>query len=82
MYPEHENLLPAYFDDPSKSVDRSSNSASKDKWVSKPLFGREGYGVFISQNFSNFNEFVKKSEENLKDEGKSIYQQFHKLPEV
>jgi glutathionylspermidine synthase len=23
------------------------------KWVSKPLFGREGLGVFMSTNFSN-----------------------------
>jgi len=58
--------------------------------VSKPLFGREGIGVFLSDNFTSFDEFVKVTEDNFgshdneKDHkyGKSIYQLFYKLPEA
>jgi len=34
------------------------------EWVSKPLFGREGMGVWFSKNFTSYEEFVKKSKEN------------------
>lgn len=49
MYPNHPNLLPAYFENPKElfgsSFDRAFDGAH---WVSKPLFGREGMGVFYS----------------------------------
>lgn len=37
MYPGHENLLPAYFDDPHDLTD----------WVAKPLHGREGDNIRV-----------------------------------
>jgi glutathionylspermidine synthase len=37
LYPGHELLLPAYFDDP----------CDLDRWVRKPLFGREGANVTV-----------------------------------
>lgn len=78
MYPNHPNLLPAFFDDPKTEL----GSVPKDvHWVSKPLFGREGIGVFLSNNFSSYEEFVKTTESNFGFDnktneklGKSIYQ--------
>lgn len=59
----------------------------KNPWVSKPLFGREGIGVFLSNNFTSYEEFVKTTESNFgfnkttnEKLGKSIYQQYMKLP--
>lgn len=50
MYPNHPNLLPAFYDDPRDSTEKklSKDEFSKDKWISKPLFGREGIGVLRS----------------------------------
>jgi len=57
-----------------------NNLGVKDKsWVSKPIFGREGMGVFFSSNFTNYNDFVKTTETNFgsgksgNKMGKSIY---------
>ena len=45
--------LEPFIDDPDdrKAVDDEIN---KHKWVSKPLFGREGIGILHSKNYSNF----------------------------
>lgn len=54
MYPNHPNLLPAYYDDPEPQFS-NFNSEFRDKnWVSKPLFGREGLGVFFSKNYTSY----------------------------
>ena len=58
-FPNHPNLLPAFFDDPRRQIDFTGTySARKDEvermeWVSKPLFGREGIGILKSNNFSS-----------------------------
>ena len=78
MFPGHPNLLPAYYDDPLSYdiIEVPSNA----KWVSKPLFGREGLGVFMSNNFSSHQNFVDTTENNFGVDkntneklGKSIY---------
>jgi len=51
LYPGHPNLLPSYFDDP-KEVEKV-DLPDKVSWVSKPVFGREGLGVFMSSNFTS-----------------------------
>ena len=55
MYPNHPNLLPAYYDDPKSELGAVPVNT---KWVSKPLFGREGLGVFLSNNFTSYDAFV------------------------
>ena len=56
MYPGHDNLLPAYYNDPRLELGQNQFNAQygKTKWVSKPIFGREGMGVFFSSNFSTY----------------------------
>lgn len=85
MYPNHPNLLPAYFDDPQSEL--GADFDTNMKWVSKPLFGREGLGVMLSKNFSNYAEFVRTTESNFGFDkstgeklGKSIYQEYAELP--
>ena len=58
-YPNHKYLLPAYFEDPRSEFEPGVyDQAFKEKhWVSKPLFGREGLGVFYSQNYTNSSTF-------------------------
>ena len=63
MYPNHKNLLPAYYDDP--KTEAGADFAKTKKWVSKPIFGREGMGVFFSSNFSSYEEFVHRTENNF-----------------
>ena len=93
LYPNHPNLLPAYYDDPRKVLDNTGykNEVTKknNKWISKPLFGREGLGLFTSDNYTNFDAFMRASEGNFgKDKktgitlGQSVYQLYKKLPEV
>lgn len=81
LFPGHPNLLPAYYDDPqiADKVDLPTGS----QWVSKPLFGREGLGVFLSNNFTSYEKFVDTTESNFGFDkvtneklGKSIYQQY------
>lgn len=43
MFPNHPNLLPAYYDKP-----YDTETDPDRKWVSKPLYGREGIGVLRS----------------------------------
>jgi glutathionylspermidine synthase len=45
MFPGHPNLLPAYQDSPKIYFHDKYKEVSID-WVSKPLFGREGNGIF------------------------------------
>lgn len=65
MYPGHPNLLPAYYDDPSDIVSSNREFIRKTKWVSKPLYGREGQGILHSKNFDSFDQFVAKSKSNF-----------------
>lgn len=85
MYPEHKNLLPAFYDQP----DSRRYDLNKYKWVSKPLYGREGIGVLMSKNYSSVSDFIYASENNYGEDGStgenlghSIYQVYHKLPEA
>lgn len=59
MFPNHKNLLPAYFIDPKVQLDRNNHAEGSDTWfntddlqiedwISKPKFGREGHGVLFS----------------------------------
>ena len=88
MYPNHPNLLPAYYDNPKEQLgDQVFGQAGFNNWVSKPIFGREGAGVFQSRNFTNFEDFVRMTEENYGRDmitneklGKSIYQAYWELP--
>ena len=79
MFPGHPNLLPAYYDDP-KTADKVDLPEQGYSWVSKPVFGREGLGVFLSQNFTTHDQFVDTTEKNFGFDnvtneklGKSIY---------
>lgn len=81
MYPNHPNLLPAYYDDPKSQLGKEEFvRLGQWNWVSKPIFGREGMGVFFSSNFTNYDEFVQRTENNFgRDKnsqklGQSIYQ--------
>lgn len=82
MYPNHPNLLPAFYEDPREEMGRNefSRAYGDAHWVSKPLFGREGIGLFFSSNFSNYDDFIRMTDDNYgKDSksgsplGKSIY---------
>jgi glutathionylspermidine synthase len=67
LYPGHPNLLPAYYDDP-HNVEKLILPANA-SWVSKPVFGREGFGVFQSSNFSTYDDFVETTESNFGFDG-------------
>lgn len=59
MRPGHPNLLPAYYDNPKVQLGQANfNKLNVKEWVSKPLFGREGMGVFFSKMFGSYDEFV------------------------
>mmetsp|Transcript_14029 Transcript_14029/g.21848 ORF Transcript_14029/g.21848 Transcript_14029/m.21848 type:complete len:151 (+) Transcript_14029:267-719(+) len=69
MYPNHPNLLPAYFIDPKVqlakqgSTDDNFKKNMKDaeikNWVAKPKFGREGIQIKFSKDFSNYDDFIQ-----------------------
>jgi len=60
MYPDSPYLLPAFYDNPKQQLgDAKFKELNITEWVSKPLFGREGLGVFFSKNFTNFDAFAK-----------------------
>lgn len=87
MFPNHPNLLPAYYDDPKLQFGASEFAKIDIKhWVSKPLYGREGLGVFRSKNYTNYDDFARITDRNYGDNygsgkfGKSIYQAYWKLP--
>jgi len=57
MYPNHPNLLAAYYDDPKSELgaEKYKKLGIDDKgWISKPIFGREGMGIFFSSNFTSY----------------------------
>jgi glutathionylspermidine synthase len=65
--PNHPNLLPAYFDSPAKLGDR---------YVRKPLYGREGANVTI---FDKGKPIAEGQDQEYGEEG-FVYQQFHHVP--
>ncbi|QJR82008.1 glutathionylspermidine synthase family protein [Alteromonas pelagimontana] len=72
MFPNHPNLLPAYFADDFSSLAKGSDSG---KWIKKPLFSREGANISLLEN----------GRENLLSDGPYgeegfIIQAFHPLP--
>jgi len=68
LYPMHPNLLPAYMYPPhtiywdtdyrcgKKTNEKFVNSR---KWVAKPLYGREGSGIYFSKDYFNYKTFMK-----------------------
>lgn len=73
MYPNHPNLLPSYYENPKKELgEEAFNKLGVKDWVGKPIFGREGMGVFFSNSFSSYDEFVKTTEENLGTDSKNV----------
>ena len=69
MFPDHENLLPAYFDGPRNL---------KDRYVVKPMFGWEGAGVRIHEADSG--ALVTARPERHAAGQERVYQQFVDLP--
>ncbi|AXF78376.1 glutathionylspermidine synthase family protein [Erwinia tracheiphila] len=67
MFPEHPNLLPAYF--------AEDNVPAMDKYVVKPLFSREGANISIVNN----GQEIARTDGPYGEEG-MIVQQFHPLP--
>lgn len=67
MFPEHPNLLPAYF--------AEDNVPTMDKYVVKPLFSREGANISIVNN----GQEIARTDGPYGEEG-MIVQQFHPLP--
>jgi len=68
MYPNHPNLLAAYYDDPKTElgIEKYKKLGINDKgWVSKPIFGREGMGIFFSGNFTSYDQFVQVTQKNF-----------------
>ena len=68
MFPNHPNLLPAYFAD-------DENAPQMDKYVVKPLFSREGANIRIIEN----GQEIARAEGPYGEEG-MIIQQFYQLP--
>ena len=55
-YPDHPNLLPAYWDESSLAEGMvRSHELTKHNWVSKPRFGREGTAISYWKSPENFN---------------------------
>ena len=69
MFPNHPNLLPAWF------ADESEHSGTG-RWIKKPVFSREGANISLIENGVE----TALSEGPYGDEG-FIIQQFHPLPE-
>jgi glutathionylspermidine synthase len=79
LFPNHPALLPAFYDDPKTELGSKFSQFDGKTWVSKPLFGREGAGVFRSNNFTNYDAFVSLTAVNFggtkeNPYGKSIFQ--------
>lgn len=70
MYPDHPNLLPAYFDQAALAAETGSNS-----YVKKPLFSREGANVELYED----GQLVTKDEGPYGAEG-HVYQQKVDMP--
>ena len=69
LFPNHPNLLPAYFEDELHLMDQSAGV------VKKPLFSREGANIQISKN----GQVIASSDGAYGEEG-FIYQAMHMLP--
>ncbi|WP_137166323.1 glutathionylspermidine synthase family protein [Salinimonas lutimaris] len=69
MFPNHPNLLPAWF------ADESAHSGTG-RWIKKPVFSREGANISLIENGVE----TALSEGPYGDEG-FIIQQFHPLPQ-
>lgn len=69
MFPNHPNLLPAWF------ADESAHSGTG-RWIKKPVFSREGANISMIENGVE----TALSEGPYGDEG-FIIQQFHPLPQ-
>lgn len=69
LFPNHPNLLPAYFDHESHKLSPDS------KWVKKPLFSREGANISIGTTDSQ----LAVSDGPYGSEG-FVYQAYHPLP--
>ena len=65
LFPNHENLLPAYFDHPNGMKD----------YVEKPIYSREGNNIAIYRN-----EYKESSNDGEYGEEGFIYQQLFELP--
>lgn len=69
MFPNHPSIIPAYFDNPQSEIQGINAQAWSDilyqrkwkNWVSKPVFGREGAGVYMSWNYTSWNSFLYSS---------------------
>ncbi len=68
MFPNHPNLLPAYFAD-------DQHAPQMEKYVVKPLFSREGANIRIIEN----GQEIARAEGPYGEEG-MIIQQFYQLP--
>ena len=73
MFPNHPNLLPAYFADEFSSR-QTSDAISK--WVHKPLFSREGANIEVTENGKS----VYQTDGPYGEEG-TIVQAHHALPQ-
>ena len=69
MFPDHPNLLPAYFAD-------GKTQPELEKYVIKPLFSREGANIRIIENGKE----IAAADGPYGEEG-MIIQQFHPLPQ-
>ena len=86
MYPGHPALLPSFYDVPVK------NEKDERKWVSKPLYGREGVGVLFSALFADMEKFIQQTkklheynhtlDQVYRKTGKAIYQYLSPLPVI
>ena len=79
MYPNHPGILPAFYSHPKGELAGLNINYADKMWVSKPLFGREGAGVFVSHNFTRYDDFVRLTVRNFgtkggRPMGHSIYQ--------
>lgn len=80
LFPNHPNLLPAFFENDKAQI--SDPRFSAEKWVKKPIFSREGANIDIidnskqglSQRLSILSSPGPYGEEGF------VYQQFHPLP--
>jgi glutathionylspermidine synthase len=73
LFPNHPNLLPAFFENDIASMNQTEFAAQK--WVKKPIFSREGANIDIIEN----GQIQIASQGPYGEEG-FVYQQFHPLP--
>mgnify|MGYP000876556263 FL=1 len=61
LYPNHPNLVPAFFSIPSTYSEFENNmfENSQHKWIAKPKFGRGGENIKMSTEFGNLKDFLE-----------------------